>query len=71
MVPRMGEISPVASGADSVLRPPEEHRDLRYLEWSGAVLEHLWNKTAVHGWEPLVIFRPFGSYATRMIVEGW
>ena len=50
MVPRVREISPVASGADGVFRPPKEDGDLRYVEWSGAVLEHLWSQTAVHGW---------------------
>lgn len=71
MVPRVGEISTVASGADGVLRPPEEHRDLRYVEWSSAVLEHLWNKTAVHGWGRLVILGHFGCYAARRIFDGW
>jgi hypothetical protein len=63
MVPRVGEISPVASGTDDVLCPPKEDGDLRYVEWSGAVLEHLWNKTAVHSGGPLVILRRFRSYA--------
>jgi hypothetical protein len=63
MVPRVSEISPVASGADGVLRPPKEHGDLSYVERSGAVLEHLWNKPTVHGWGPLVILKLFWSQA--------
>ena len=63
MVPRVGEVSPVASGAHSVLGPPKEHRDLRDIERVSAVLEHVWNKTAVHRWGPFVILRPFRSYS--------
>ena len=63
MVPCVGEISSVASRADGVLRPPKEHCDLRYVQWSRAVLEHLWNTMAVHGWGPLVILRPLRSQA--------
>ncbi len=53
MVSGIREISSLAGGANTVLRPAEEHRDLRYVEWPRAVLEHQWNKrlcTAGGGW---------------------
>jgi len=55
MIAEMHQICSVAGSADAVLRPSEEYRDLSHVEWPRAVLEHLWNKTAVHGWGPLVI----------------
>ena len=55
MVSGMGQISSLAGSANAVLPPAEEHCDLGYVEWPGAVLEHMWNKTAVHGLGPLVI----------------
>ena len=65
MVPDVSERSSLASGTDGISRPSQEHRDLGDVEWAGAVLEHLWNKTAVHGRGPLVILRPFRSYAAH------
>jgi hypothetical protein len=55
MVAFVWEFSSFAGGANGVLCPAQEHRDLSHVEWSGTALEHLWNKTAVHGCEPLVI----------------
>ena len=55
MIPHMREFSSLAGRPDRVARPSEENCRLADIEWTGAVLEHLWNKTAVHGWEPLVI----------------
>jgi hypothetical protein len=51
----MREFSSLAGRPDRVARPSEENCRLADIERTGAVLEHLWNKTAVHGWEPLVI----------------
>jgi len=71
MIPEVSEISSLAGGADGTACPSEEHRDLADVESSGTVLEHLWNKTAVHDWGPLVILRLLRPYATRTIFEGW
>ena len=60
MVSGVRQLSAVAGSADFVLRPTQEHPDLSDIEWSSAVLEHLWNKTAVHGWGPLVILMLLG-----------
>ena len=53
-IAHMREISPFTGCPDGVLRPAEEHRNLGDVERSGAVLEHRWNKTAVHGCGSLV-----------------
>lgn len=60
MVAVVLEFSPFASRADGVLRPTQEDCDLSNVERPRAVLEHLWNKTAVHGWGSLVRIR-FGG----------
>ncbi len=60
MIPHVLKVSSLAGGADGVLRPSQKHCDLSDVEWSGAVLEHLWNKTVVHGWGPLVILMLLG-----------
>jgi hypothetical protein len=49
------EVAALARSPDGVLGPPEENGSLSDVERARAVLEHLWNKTAVHGWGPLVI----------------
>ena len=54
MIAHMREKSPLTGCPDGVLRPAEENGSLGDVERSGAILEHLWNKTAVHGWGPLV-----------------
>ena len=54
MIAHMREMSPLTGCSDGVLRPAEEHRNLGDVERSGAVLEHRWNKTAVHGCGSLV-----------------
>jgi hypothetical protein len=61
MVSGVRELSAVAGGTDGVFRPTQKDRDLGHVEWPRAVLEHLWNTTAVHGWGPLVILRPLRS----------
>ena len=71
MVPEVNQMSSVASSTDRISRPSEPHRDLGDVEWPGAVLEHLWNKTAVHGWGALVSVGFFRSRAARMIFDGW
>jgi len=58
MISAVCQLSSLAGSAYGVRRPAQEHRDLRDIEWpSPVVLEHLWNKTAVHGRGPLVIVR--------------
>jgi len=47
------EVSGFACGANGIARPAQEHRDLGDIELTCAVLEHLWNTTAVHGWGSL------------------
>jgi len=54
MVALVFEFSSLASSADRVLRPSQEHRGLRDIQRSGAVLEHLWNMILVHRWGRLV-----------------
>ena len=54
MITLVREFSSLAGGSDSILCPTEEHSDLSNVEWPRAVLEHLWNTTAVHGWGSLV-----------------
>jgi hypothetical protein len=54
MVSGVRQLSAVAGSADGVLGPTQEHRRLGHVERPRAVLEHLWNKTAVHGRGPLV-----------------
>ncbi len=48
------EFSSLAGRADGVLRPTQEHCDLGDIERPSPVLEHLWNRTVVHGWGSLV-----------------
>ncbi len=55
MVALMREFPTLASRPDRVLRPPQEDCDLRDVERSGPVLEHLWNTTVVHRWGWLVM----------------
>jgi hypothetical protein len=62
MISEVGEVSSLACGTDAISCPSEEHRDLRNVVWSSTVLEHLWNKTAVHGWGRLVSLRPFRRF---------
>ncbi len=63
MVAVVLEISSFASRADGILRPTQEDCDLSNIERSRAVLEHLWNITAVHGWGSLVRIRFDGYHA--------
>jgi hypothetical protein len=51
MVALMREFPTLASRPDRVLRPPQEDCDLRDVERSGPVLEHLWN--TIWPWNPL------------------
>ncbi len=60
MIPDVLKVSSLAGGTDGVLRPAQEHRDLSDVQWSGAVLEHLWNKTVAHGWGSLAILMLLG-----------
>ena len=54
MVAQIFEFSPFTRRADSLPRPTQEHRNLGDVERSHAILEHLWNTTAVHRWGSLV-----------------
>ena len=56
------EFSSLAGRADGVLRPTQEDSDLSNVERSRAVLKHLWNTTAVHGWGSLVRIGSNGCY---------
>ena len=67
----MRELSAFARRPDRVLRPAEQNGGLAYVERARAVLEHLWNKTAVHGWGPLVILMLPWCWDVRTIVDGW
>ena len=69
MIPHVLKVSSLAGGADGVLRPSQKHCDLSDVEWSGAVLEHLWNKTAVHDRGSLVILRLRREPAHWQIVD--
>ena len=71
MVPGVREFSALAGGADDVLRPPEQHGDLRDLEGSGAVLEHLWNTTVVDRWGRLARWCVHNRFVPGMISTVW
>jgi hypothetical protein len=74
MIAHMREMSPLTGCPDGVLRPTEEHSNLSNVEWPRAVLEHLWNTTAVHGWGSLVRIDFNGCYAPeeiRSVGDGW
>ena len=71
MAPGVFEVSSLAGGADSVLFPAQEHRDLAHAEWPGTVLEHLWKTSVVDRWGPLVNLWRIRCYAARMIWLGW
>ena len=70
MVSGIRELSSLAGCANAVLRPAEEHCDLGHVEWPRAVLEHLWNKTAVHGRGRLVS-RAVRSRVHRLKERHW
>jgi len=71
MVPEVSEVSPLTGGTDGISCPSQEHRDLSDVEWTGTVLEHLWNKMAVHRRGPLVILTPYRLHAAGTISVGW
>jgi hypothetical protein len=67
----MFEVPSFAGRPNGILRPAEEHCDLGDVERSRAVLEHLWNTTAVHGWGSLVRIRFDGCQVALMNPLGW
>ena len=46
----MRKLTSLARGSDSILCPTQENCGLSHVEWSRAVLEHLWNTNVVHRW---------------------
>ena len=71
MITLVREFSSLAGGSDSILCPTEEQSDLSNVECPRAVLEHLWNTTAVHGWGSLVSHRSLRCQVARMNWLGW